>query len=89
MKTDPEIPKHRKRKPSAKKRFGVQYKYLGPRRDATSSPLDLSLWGDGGIEWFVTKAAAEQSLQRWLDGRNGFATNFRPRGSWTAEIVVR
>ena len=89
MNPEPEIPKHRKRKPTGKKKFGVLYKYVGPRGDATSSPLLLALWGDSCTEWFVTSAAAEQSLQRWLDGRNGFATNFRPRGSWTAEIVTR
>lgn len=81
MNPEPEIPKHRKRKPTGQKKFGVHYKYLGP-------PTDHFLRQDT-TEWFVTLAAAEQSLQRWVDGHNGFASNFRPRGSWTAEIVRR
>jgi hypothetical protein len=78
---EPETPKHRKRKPTGKKKFGVLYKYLGP-------PTDHFLRQDS-TEWFVTLAAAEQSLQRWIDGRNGFASSFRRRDSWTAEIVRR
>ena len=81
---EPETPKHRKRKPTGKKKFGVLYKYLGPR----INEWDNLLRSDS-TEWFVTLAAAEQSLQRWIDGRNGFASNFRPRDSWTAEIVRR
>lgn len=80
MNQEHETPKHRKRKPTGKKRFGVLYKYLGPR----VNKWDALLLSDT-TEWFVTRAAAEQSLQRWVDGHN----QFRPRGSWTAEIVVR
>ena len=80
MNQEQESPKHRKRKPTGKKKYGVAYKYLGPRVNEWDSVLRADT-----TEWFVTRAAAEQSLQRWIDGHKGF----RPRGSWTAEIVVR